>query len=595
MAGILLAVAVIDLRAQPHTLEPQVRAFVIAFRADVVAAAAADALRERVRVTLGAGWDVRTITRDQRRLEVAPAAASVQADAAGPVATLSVAEAWEKAHALAEDVTVAYAEPAFVTIGNSGEQEAPFRLCPPCAPDTTATGRKGRPLKEALADSEWSIGPRGANVIEAWELLTKAGGTFGGGVTVVQPDTGVRRHPELPSDGQIGVFPSDGWDFVNDRPGANDELTEGFLRFPGHGTKTSSVIASPRRSQFTPLAARWVSGVAASAHLIPLRVAEGVILSGKDRGPLKIDITRLANAVWEASADTSDKVARKADVISVSMGGLAYSHSLLDALRYAERQGVIVVTAAGNQVRVVVWPARYPTVVSVAASNYAGRPWSGSSRGRSVKITAPGESVWTASVRPGQECVTASDGTSFATATTAGIAALWISYVAKIQPAEFQQAKNAKRLPVLFRAAIRAGARPVDARSRDRFGAGIIDAAAVLRAGLGAGGAAVAATEPTWCENPKADEALAGLKSLFDVPDGRVRAQRLFGPHDLCRSSGVADEIAFLHSIHPDVTEAIDDLVESPSPDARDYQRGRRRLLAKPVSAALQQVLTGPR
>src|SRR6185295_19750333 len=88
-------------------------------------------------------------------------------------------------------------------------------------------------------------------------------------------------------------------------------------------------------------------------------------------------------------------VASKCHVISISLGGLP-SDSLHDAIRRAEDAGVIVLAAAGNYVRLVVWPARYPEVVAVAACNFEGRAWSGSSRGDAVDITGPGEDVYRA-------------------------------------------------------------------------------------------------------------------------------------------------------------------------------------------------------
>ena len=81
------------------------------------------------------------------------------------------------------------------------------------------------------------------------------------------------------------------------------------------------------------------------------------------------------------------------------MGGLPLDY-LERALHYAVSNGVIVCCAAGNifgandALHAVVWPAHYPEALAVAASNANDQPWSGSSRGPEVDITAPGESVW---------------------------------------------------------------------------------------------------------------------------------------------------------------------------------------------------------
>jgi len=66
-----------------------------------------------------------------------------------------------------------------------------------------------------------------------------------------------------------------------------------------------------------------------------------------------------------------------------------------------------------------------------AACNNAREPWEGSSRGKAVAVTAPGENVWVA--QPGDAGGLGTDvgpgsGTSFAVATVAGMAALWLAY-----------------------------------------------------------------------------------------------------------------------------------------------------------------------
>ena len=66
------------------------------------------------------------------------------------------------------------------------------------------------------------------------------------------------------------------------------------------------------------------------------------------------------------------------------------------AIQRALDAGTIVLAAAGNEVGFVVFPAAFDEVIAVAASNIRDEPWSGSSHGPAVDITAPGESVWRA-------------------------------------------------------------------------------------------------------------------------------------------------------------------------------------------------------
>ena len=157
---------------------------------------------------------------------------------------------------------------------------------------------------------------------------------------------------------------------------------------------------------------------------------------------------------------------------------------------YAVDRGVIVCAAAGNifgandVLHAVVWPAAYSEVLAVAASNANGATWSGSSRGPQVDITAPGESVWHAIAKKGQPLreVDRGNGTSFAVAATAGVAALWLAYHGRDHLiATYGKA----RLASVFRQIVvtQGFVRPAGWKT-DLFGAGIIDALKVLSAPL---------------------------------------------------------------------------------------------------------------
>jgi hypothetical protein len=97
------------------------------------------------------------------------------------------------------------------------------------------------------------------------------------------------------------------------------------------------------------------------------------------------------------------------------------------AIRAAITDGLIVLAAAGNYVRVVTWPAAYEEVIAVAGCTASRERWWGSSRGRAVDITAPSHNVWRAYIEnDGRGEVAPSSGTSYGVAATAGVAALWL-------------------------------------------------------------------------------------------------------------------------------------------------------------------------
>jgi hypothetical protein len=234
----------------------------------------------------------------------------------------------------------------------------------------------------------------------------------GAGILVGHPDTGYSDHPSVKD-----RFLTPGRSFLRDEHGediddARDDLRvvgPGVLQTPGHGTATASVIASD--------GALAIQGVAPGARVLPLRVSRSVV---------HFDFGNVGRAILHA-------VASGADVISMSLGGPTYSGFVRECIRQAHEQGVIVVSAAGNNLPVTVFPAAFPEVVAVAATNAAATPWRFSGIGRLVDIAAPGEDVWharaalTAADAP-DFSVTPGTGTSFATAGVAGLAALWLSY-----------------------------------------------------------------------------------------------------------------------------------------------------------------------
>jgi serine protease len=245
---------------------------------------------------------------------------------------------------------------------------------------------------------------------------------------------------------------------------------QALLVNPGHGTGTSSIIFSEEGPRQKP---QYVTGVAPLARLIPYRVAPTVVLW---------DRARLADAIIRAT-DAG------CHVISISMGGLPLDY-LERALKYAVSNGVIVCCAAGNifgandVLHGVVWPAHYPEALAVAASNANDQPWSGSSRGPEVDITAPGESVWHAIAEKGKPLseVARGDGTSFAVATAAGVAALWVAYHGRDKLiADYGKERIA---PIFKNIVMTQGFRSIANWKSNLFGPGIIDALKVLQAPL---------------------------------------------------------------------------------------------------------------
>ena len=374
--------------------------------------------------------------------------------------------------------SVGFALAAIVTL--SGVQYAaqnPAQLCPPCEAISEAQGAADDLPADVLADRAWALGNAGIAQDE-WQKRRKPGYLLGTSSTIVQIDTGVVEHPLLPKlagghgvdfNGANGIF---GPGYSN-----RDPLLAGFLRFPGHGTKTSSVIAGVAAAQFKFADDKMnLRGAAPGARLIPVRGTQGVVLIPGQLGELETEPWRVALVLNQAAAVPNSTVFGNVpiDVISMSLGGWPPAQGLCEAVKNATDKGVIVIAAAGNEVRRTKFPADCPTAIAVAGSTYEQRPWSGSAGSAKVDVAAPAEGVWTASVVGGAHCIEASSGTSFATALVASMAAEWVAF-----HRESGTLPNGAARVEAFRAALKKSARPwqgPDAKSwASKFGSGIAD------------------------------------------------------------------------------------------------------------------------
>jgi hypothetical protein len=177
-------------------------------------------------------------------------------------------------------------------------------------------------------------------------------------------------------------------------------------------------------------------------------------------------------------------------VISMSLGGIGAS-ALEAAVNYAVAKDLIVCAAAGNCLTVPGWagliaPGCYPNCLGVAGTNSSDQPWAFSSRGPTVDISAPAENVWYAQLH--EDSSSTSDvgrgqGTSFAVAGIAGVAALWLAHHGRENL--LQKYQGHAYLHHVFSHLLRQTARrPGDWWQDEQFGPGIVDATALLLAEL---------------------------------------------------------------------------------------------------------------
>lgn len=302
-------------------------------------------------------------------------------------------------------------------------------------------------------DPDWAIIK--TRTPQAWAFSEQQGRpSRGEGIRVFQPDTGVVTwHTELPE----GLYNNPGaFNLVEPGRPPIDQMSGGSN--PGHGTGTSSVVVSPEEGK--------MRGSAPKATLVPIRCLESVVVFNQSRVAQAIDHARRNGA----------------HVISMSLGGL-FSDALHTALRKAVEANIIVVSAAGNCASTVVWPARYDEAIAVAGINEKFKPWRGSCNGSSVAISGPAEFVMRASAsdRNASGLVSGGQGTSFATAHLAGVAALWLAHHGRDEL--IRGLPQGVALQQLFRTLLTSSAQPGNFKKKEKadYGAGITDAEALLK------------------------------------------------------------------------------------------------------------------
>ncbi|MEL6342182.1 MAG: S8 family serine peptidase [Myxococcota bacterium] len=374
-------------------------------------------------------------------------------------ATIAPGDAWTLSRALAALEDVESAEPAFSVVDIDDSS-----ITPPEEPTSEQDVSFGINVQQTADDDEydWSLQLIGAE--GAWEHSLELNRTaYGEGILVGHPDSGYRKHSELDDKLRLDLA----WDFV--QQDNNPKNSEG-----AHGLGTGSVILSADNRASKP---KSVTGVAPKAELVPLRVTYKQLIHSSVL--FRNGMERLRDAIWHS-------IDKQCHVISISLGWLKHSH-VHAAIQEAVEKNIIVVAAASNYTwRLVSWPGAYPEVLCIAGCNARRKVWRGSARGPQVDFTGPAARVWKAVRKDGEETVDQGSGTSLATATTAGIAALWLAHHGRDALIERYKAQNGlPQIPLseVFRAVLKASCTPPP-RDDGLWGAGIVHAEGCLKSPL---------------------------------------------------------------------------------------------------------------
>lgn len=262
-------------------------------------------------------------------------------------------------------------------------------------------------LADPIPENQW-----GAYTVGLFDLWRYG---FGGdpGVVIAIVDTGIddfaAPHPDLAPN-----VLATGYDTVDDDA---DPTDVGGASFRGHGTHVAGIAAAASNDL-------GIAGVAYCSSILVVRVMD--CTAGDNCPGTFADIAEGIQLAAEYGAE----------IINLSLGGVDPSNAVRTAVQYAIQKGAIVVAASGNDgTPVLNYPAAYPEVIAVGATEPDDDVASFSNWGEELDVVAPGVDVFSTFLGDGYA---AFSGTSTAAPFVSGIAALLVAENSAITQAEVE-------------------------------------------------------------------------------------------------------------------------------------------------------------
>lgn len=395
--------------------------------------------------------------------------------------------AWELAHrALSERMGVGeadglFVEPDLIQSFYVGDEES----ATPLAADSGEFKDQDGRLPHVDGRFAWHLDDDRSELRKA--RLLAGGPPPGGRIRIAHLDTGYD-----PDHSARPLHVKDEHNFVVGQADhiAHDPAHGGVLKHPGHGTGTLGILAGgPYRMNANGYTFDEPLGGAPECEVVPIRVAESVV---------QIMTSGIAKG-FEYAVSLCGDPATRVHVLSMSMGGVA-SKAWADAVNRAYDSGIVVVTAAGNNIsarffgvpsRFIVYPARFRRVIAACGvmadrTPYYGLPFKtmqgnfgpASKMGTAISAFTP-NMPWAHLGRP--ELVRMNGaGTSSATPQVAAAAALYLHHHAArlLDPAQYPEPWM--RVEAVRHALFLAADKRADGGSSEKLGNGVLQAAQAL-------------------------------------------------------------------------------------------------------------------
>ncbi|MFC7686263.1 S8 family peptidase [Ureibacillus sp. GCM10028918] len=208
-------------------------------------------------------------------------------------------------------------------------------------------------IKVNTQTADWGITRTAAQ--KAWNS-----GLTGKGIKVAIVDTGIAKHDDLMIAGGVSTV----------------DYTSSYTDDNGHGTHVAGIVGAENNSI-------GIVGIAPDADVFAVKS-----LDQNGYGYLSDTIEAID---WS--------ITNKMDIINLSFGTTTHSATLQQIVDKAYSQNILVVAAAGNNgtadgsIDTIEYPARYESVIAVAATDSADKRTSFSATGSTIEVSAPGEGI----------------------------------------------------------------------------------------------------------------------------------------------------------------------------------------------------------
>ena len=241
--------------------------------------------------------------------------------------------------------------------------------------------KKESRIKENKSQSQWNMRMINRDKIKKEKKLGKKK------IKVAVLDSGVDYWDDIDLAESLTLVPNE------------EEMSLLFMDATGHGNSVAGLIAAKDNGT-------GITGVNPDAEIYSIRV-----LDNNNCSP----VSRIVEGIYIA-------IDRKVDIINMSFGVSTYSAALEQAVKDAEKAGILMIAAAGNEgEKGVQYPAAFDEVVAVGSVDKEGNIANDSSVGEQVELVAPGELVMSTGDFGD---VKVASGTSLAAPQVAGTASL---------------------------------------------------------------------------------------------------------------------------------------------------------------------------